>query len=145
MASLRYFSVYGPRQRPDMAIERFCRAAVGGGKIELFGDGTQTRDFTYVADVVAATRAASARPGVGGVFNVGAGGRVRLSDALAQLSELAGRDLEPVIEPGMKGDVTDTAADIAKATAELDWTPETDFATGLRVQFETVRTLATSV
>ncbi len=91
---------------------------------------------------MAATRAAGARPGLGGVFNIGAGGQVRLIDALAQLSQLAGRDLVPVIEPGMKGDVTDTGADISKATLELDWVPETDFATGLEAQFATVEALA---
>ena len=144
VVSLRYFSVYGPRQRPDMALERFCRAAVGGGLIELYGDGTQTRDFTYVADIVAATRAAAERPGLDGIFNIGAGGRVRLIDALALLSELSGRDLEPVVEPGMKGDVTDTAADITRATSELGWEPQTDFAAGIAAQFETVRALTAS-
>src|SRR3954468_10641801 len=81
--SLRYFTVYGPRQRPDMAFNIFCRAAVRGSPITVFGDGRQTRDFTYVSDVVAATRAPAAVSGVSGqVFNVGGGSRIALADAI---------------------------------------------------------------
>ena len=92
---LRYFSVYGPRQRPDMAFNRFCHAALEGEPITVFGDGTQTRDFTYVADVVAATRAAAEAPAaVGGVYNIGGGARKSLAEALELIAELAGRELE---------------------------------------------------
>ena len=93
--ALRYFSVYGPRQRPDMAFRRFCEAIVAGAPIEVFGDGRQTRDFTYVGDIVAATRAAaeaSTKPGR--VFNIGGGDAVSVNRALETLAGLAGRPLD---------------------------------------------------
>src|SRR3954452_21495492 len=93
--ALRYFSVYGPRQRPDMAFRRFAAAALEGRPLEVYGDGGQTRDFTFVADIVAATRAAAEAPGVAGqVINVGGGSRARLDEAIEILSSLAGRPLE---------------------------------------------------
>jgi UDP-glucose 4-epimerase len=91
---LRYFSVYGPRQRPDIAFSTFCGAAVRDEPVAVFGDGRQTRDFTYVDDVVAATRAAAAADGVsGGVYNVGGSWRISLADALELIGELAARPL----------------------------------------------------
>src|SRR3954447_11550432 len=93
--ALRYFSVYGPRQRPDMAFRRFCEAIVAGSPIEVYGDGTQSRDFTYVADIVAATRAAGELDvAPGSVFNVGGGDSVSLNRALETLAGVAGRPLD---------------------------------------------------
>src|SRR3954451_7080491 len=84
--SLRYFSVYGPRQRPDMAFNTFCRAAIAGRPLTLFGDGGETRAFTYVGDGAAATRAAAEAPGaVAGVYNVGGGSRVSVNEAIQLL------------------------------------------------------------
>jgi UDP-glucuronate 4-epimerase len=138
-ASLRYFSVYGPRQRPDMAFRRFCHAALHGAPIELFGDGGQTRDFTYVADVVAATRAAgTAEHACGRVYNVGGGSRVSLGDAVELLARIAGRPLDVRRREREDGDVRDTGADIARARADLGFRPATDLATGLRAEFEWV-------
>jgi UDP-glucuronate 4-epimerase len=135
--SLRYFSVYGPRQRPDMAFHKFCRAAVEGAPIQVYGDGEQTRDFTYVADVVAATRAAAAAPGaVGGVYNVGGGSRISLNKTLGLLEEFAERPLDVRHAVKEHGDVRDTGADTTRARAELGFTPATSVADGLRAEFE---------
>jgi UDP-glucuronate 4-epimerase len=135
--TLRYFSVYGPRQRPDMAFNLFCRAALQGEPITVFGDGRQTRDFTFVDDVVAATRAAATAPeAVGRTYNVGGSSRVGLADALALLEEFLGRPLEIRHADRERGDAKDTAADIARARSDLGYTPSTDFPTGLRAEFD---------
>jgi nucleoside-diphosphate-sugar epimerase len=138
--ALRYFSVYGPRQRPDMAFRRFCAAALDGHPLEVYGDGGQTRDFTYVGDVVDATRAAAEAPGVAGqVINVGGGSRVRLDEAIDVIGELAGRPLEVRRTEGQKGDVRDTGAAIARACALLGFEPRVDLADGLAAQWEWAR------
>jgi UDP-glucuronate 4-epimerase len=137
--ALRYFSVYGPRQRPDMAFRRFCAAAIAGRPIELFGDGRQTRDFTFVADVVAATRAAAAAPGAGGrVFNIGGGARVSLNSALERLAAIAGRPLDVRRRGREDGDVRHTGADTAHAHADLGFVPATTLEEGLAAEFEWV-------
>jgi nucleoside-diphosphate-sugar epimerase len=138
--SLRYFSVYGPRQRPDMAFRRFCHAILGGEPIALFGDGSQTRDFTFVADVVAATRAAGAVPrGDGRVYNVGGGSRVRLAQTLETLAAIAGRPLRVHRGRRESGDVRDTGADITRARADLGFAPAVALADGLGAEFAWVR------
>ena len=130
--ALRFFTVYGPRQRPDMAFRRFCEATARGAAIELYGDGRQSRDFTYVDDVVAAVRAAGTRPGVGGrVYNVGGGAPVTLDSALETLAALAGRPLDVRRGERGSGDVLHTAADVTRARAELDFAPATTLAEGL--------------
>jgi UDP-glucose 4-epimerase len=137
--SLRYFSVFGPRQRPDMAFNIFCRAALKGDPITVFGDGRQTRDFTYVADVVAATRSAAAAPGIGGgVFNVGGGSRTSLADAIELIREFSGRPLEVQHVPIQDGDVRDTGADTERARRALGFEPAVPFADGLLAEFEWV-------
>jgi UDP-glucose 4-epimerase len=134
---LRYFSVYGPRQRPDMAFNRFCHAAIVGEPITVFGDGRQTRDFTYVGDVVSATRAAATAPGVGGgVFNVGGGSRIALADAIEQIGQMNGRPLEVQHLPMQDGDVRDTGADTVSAREALGFVPATSFADGLQAEFD---------
>lgn len=135
--SLRYFTVYGPRQRPDMAFSLFCRAALAGQPIEVFGDGTQTRDFTFVSDIVTATRAASTAEGVAGdVFNVGGGSQIAVSDALTLIGELAGRPLDIRFGPPRSGDVKDTGADTSRAREKLAYRPAVSFEDGLRAEFE---------
>jgi UDP-glucose 4-epimerase len=137
--SLRYFSVYGPRQRPDMAFRRFCHAILDGEPIPLFGDGAQTRDFTFVADIVAATRAAGvAARGDGRVYNVGGGARVSLQQALMTLAAVAGRPLDVRHGRRESGDVRDTGADITRARADLGFEPAVALADGLRAEFEWV-------
>ena len=135
--ALRYFSVYGPRQRPDMAFHRFCAAAIAGGPIEVFGDGRQTRDFTFVSDVVAATRAAGAAEGVGGgVYNIGGGSRVSLNSALERLAAIAGRPLDVRRREREDGDVRHTGADIAGARADLRFEPTTALEQGLAAEYD---------
>jgi UDP-glucuronate 4-epimerase len=135
--SLRYFSVFGPRQRPDMAFNVFCRAALLGEPIQVFGDGRQTRDFTFVADIVGATRTAATAAGVsGGVYNIGGGSQVGLADTLSIIEELAGRPLDVVHMPKEPGDVRDTGADIGLAQADLAYEPATGLREGLAAQFE---------
>jgi UDP-glucose 4-epimerase len=138
--SLRYFSVYGPRQRPDMAFRRFCEAIIAGAPIEVFGDGHQSRDFTYVGDIVAATRAAgetATEPGR--VYNIGGGGSVSLNRALETLAGLAGRPLDVRRRARESGDVRDTGADTARARSELGFAPKTDLESGLLAELEWVR------
>jgi UDP-glucuronate 4-epimerase len=135
--ALRYFSVYGPRQRPDMAFRRFCEAAIERRPIEIFGHGRQTRDFTFAADIVAATRAAASAEGVGGeAFNVGGGSRVTLNSALDHLSTIAGRPLEVRREAREDGDVLHTGADISRAREQLGYEPSTTLEDGLLAEFE---------
>jgi UDP-glucose 4-epimerase len=135
--TLRYFSVYGPRQRPDMAFNVFCNAALTHKPLKVFGDGRQTRDFTFVADIVAATRAAASYPNVtGGTFNIGGGSQVSLHDALLVLQELVGRPLEITRLPAEVGDVRDTGADIRRARAELGYQPSTTLAHGLAAELD---------
>ncbi len=138
--SLRFFSVFGPRQRPDMAFTGFLRAAVLNEPITILGDGRQTRDFTYVMDVVdVVLRAATAPRASGGVYNIGGGSRTPLMDAVDTIGELAGRPLNVVHVPAEAGDVRDTAADTARARADLDFAPRVSLQDGLAAQFEWMR------
>jgi UDP-glucose 4-epimerase len=133
--ALRFFSVYGPRQRPDMAFRRFCHAALDGAQIRLFGDGRQTRDFTYVGDVVAATRAAAEAPQAAGrVYNIGGGARVSLNRTLEVLAAVAGRPLAVRRQERETGDVVHTGADIRRARTELGYAPATSLEAGLRAE-----------
>jgi UDP-glucose 4-epimerase len=137
--ALRYFSVYGPRQRPDMAFRRFCEAVVAGAPIEVFGDGGQTRDFTFVADIVAATRAAGERrTPPGRVYNVGGGDAVSVNRALETLAGLAGRPLDVRRLERQSGDVRDTGADTTRARDELGFVPHTLLEEGLAAELEWV-------
>jgi nucleoside-diphosphate-sugar epimerase len=129
--SLRYFSLYGPRQRPDMAFHRFCRAALETEPVTIYGDGRQTRDFTYVADAVAATRRAAERAPTGAVYNVGGGSAASLVDALALIAEIAGTAVDVEHAPPSPGDVRDTAADIRRARADLGYSPSVALEDGL--------------
>jgi UDP-glucose 4-epimerase len=120
-----------------MAFNIFCRAALSGDPITVFGDGRQTRDFTYVGDVVAATRAAATAAGVGGrVFNVGGGSRTALVDALRLIEDYSGSALDVRHLPMQDGDVRDTAADTSLAETDLGFTPAVSFEEGLRAEYE---------
>jgi UDP-glucose 4-epimerase len=135
--SLRFFSVYGPRQRPDMAFNAFCRAAIAGEPIVVFGDGLQTRDFTYVGDIVRAVRAACEADGaVGGVYNIGGGSRVALRDALEIIERQAERPLDVRYESAQRGDVRDTGADTTAARRDLGFEPSVSLEEGLVAEFE---------
>jgi UDP-glucuronate 4-epimerase len=135
--ALRYFSVFGPRQRPDMAFNRFCRAALRGESLTVFGDGRQTRDFTYVDDVVAATRAAAVASGAPGrVYNVGGGSRVSVREVLGLIASLVGRPLEVRYEGRESGDVRHTGADTARARDELGFRASTSVEDGVAAELE---------
>ena len=141
--SLRFFTVYGPRQRPDMAFHRFLRAALTGAPILLYGDGEQTRDFTYVADIVAANRAAGDRGTPGAVYNIGGGSRVTVNHVLDLIRQITGRTLNVQREPAQKGDMRDTFADTSRARADLGFTPATSLETGLTAEYEWLAGLLT--
>ncbi len=132
--SLRYFTVYGPRQRPDMAFHRFIGAALAGKTIRIYGDGRQSRDFTFVADIVAANIAAAGRGKPGGIYNLGGGSRVRLQDALDTLAQRAGVKIRLKRETKAQGDVDHTSADTSAARRDLKFRPVTTLADGLAAQ-----------
>ena len=134
--SLRYFTVYGPRQRPDMGFHRFIRAALTGEPITLFGDGEQTRDFTFVSDIVSATRAAGDRGTPGAVYNIGGGSRVTINHVLALVGRLTGRALDIRRLPPEKGDMRDTLADTSRARTDLGFEPCHSLEAGLTAECE---------
>jgi UDP-glucose 4-epimerase len=141
-ASVRYFTVYGPRQRPDMAFHRFIRAALTDQPITLYGDGTQTRDFTFVTDAVAATIAAGERGVPGRAYNIGGGSRVSVNDVLMILERLTGRRLNVAREGSQKGDVRDTSADTSLARADLGFAPAVSLEDGLEAEYRWLSTMS---
>jgi UDP-glucuronate 4-epimerase len=137
VVTLRLFSVYGPRQRPDMAFNRFCRAALEQTPIDIFGDGNQTRDFTYVGDVVTGLLLAARAPGVeGGIFNIGGGSQASVNDALSLIAELAEHELRISYGERPHGDVRDTRADTTRTEEKLGFSPATPLSEGLAAEFE---------
>jgi nucleoside-diphosphate-sugar epimerase len=136
--SLRYFTVYGPRQRPDMAFHKFIRAMLRDEPFPLFGGGEQTRDFTFVGDVVEATvRAAEAPPG--GVFNVSGGSRVTVNQVIATLEELIGRPARLDRQGWQAGDVHHTWADASAARRVLGFVPKVALRDGLAAEVAWLR------
>jgi nucleoside-diphosphate-sugar epimerase len=139
IVSLRLFTVYGPRQRPDMAFSRLVRAALAGESFEVYGDGEQTRDFTFVGDVVQAMRDAARSPWCG-VANIGGGSRTSLNRVLDIVRDLCG-DLRLTRRPAATGDVRDTAADISVAAAAFGYAPRTSLPEGLAAMVAVERSL----
>jgi UDP-glucuronate 4-epimerase len=133
---LRYFTVYGPRQRPDMALARIVDALARGAPFELYGDGSQSRAFTYIADAVDATIAAMERAPAGAVYNVGGGAEATMRDAIDALERISGRTLELLERPAAKGDVRRTAPDTTRIEGELGWRATTPLDDGLQAQWE---------
>ena len=145
VVSLRYFTVFGPRQRPDMAFNIFCRAALCNEPISVYGDGYQTRDFTFVDDVVAATRASgTAAIESGSAYNIGGGLRGSLRDVLAAIEEVSGRSLLLQFGDEQAGDVRDTAAETSKARHDLSFEPSTTLVDGIAAEFEWLKSLQAS-
>ena len=136
VVSLRYFTVYGPRQRPDMAFHRFLKAARDGGEIHVYGDGRQTRDFTFVDDIVTATRAAGDRGRPGRVYNVGGGDRVELNHVIDEIRAVTGKDLRLVREATQKGDMKDTLADTGAAREDLGFRSAVSLREGLAREWD---------
>ena len=134
--SLRYFTVYGPRQRPDMAFNRFLRAMLNGAAITLYGDGEQTRDFTFVGDAVSATIGAANRGAPGNVYNIGGGARVSVNQVLELMAACTGT--RPRIEhhPTQKGDVRDTYADTTAARRALEFSPTVALKAGIEAEYK---------
>jgi nucleoside-diphosphate-sugar epimerase len=136
VVGLRFFTAYGPRQRPDMAFTRFLSQALAGEALSVLGDGTQVREFTYVDDVIEATIAAARRGRAGGVYNVGGGSPVELRHALGLIEGLIGRPLDMEYRPSLVGEARMTACDGSLAALELGFRPRTDLRTGISNQLE---------
>ena len=130
--SLRYFTVYGPRQRPDMGFHRFFSAVQAGRPLVQFGDGLQTRDFTFVADAAAATATAAVRGVPGRVYNIGGGSRVSLKEVFDLIGRVTGRPVPIDLQGPQKGDMRDTYADTTRARADLGFAPSVTLEGGLR-------------
>jgi len=134
--ALRYFTVYGPRQRPDMGFHKFLRATILGEPISLYGDGEQTRDFTFVADAVSATVAAATRGVPGRVYNVGGGSRVSVNQVLEMVGRVSGRRPLVTVDPAQKGDMRHTYADTSLARADLGFVPRVGLEEGLAAEHQ---------
>jgi UDP-glucose 4-epimerase len=134
--SLRYFTVYGPRQRPDMGFHKFLRATIKGDPITLFGDGEQTRDFTFVHDAVTATIAAGTRGVPGRVYNIGGGSRVSVNEVIEMIARVSGRRPLVHIDPVQKGDMRHTYADTSRARADLGFAPSVSLEQGLAAEYQ---------
>ncbi|MDO8726616.1 MAG: GDP-mannose 4,6-dehydratase [Candidatus Methanoperedens sp.] len=130
--SLRYFTVYGPRQRPDMAIAKFVQAALNDDVIEEYGDGKQTRDFTYVSDVVQANLLAARSDAVGESFNIGGGSRISVIDLIRMIKNALGINIQVKHTGVQKGDVRDTYADVTKARKIIGYIPMVRMEEGIK-------------
>jgi UDP-glucose 4-epimerase len=139
VVGLRYFTVYGPRQRPDMAFARFIDAALDGRPLPVLGDGRQLREFTYVGDAVRATVAAADRGRHGVAYNVGGGTSIALEEVLELLERILGQPLERVYDRAPRGDVRETRADGTLSERDLGFRPTTTLEEGLLAQLDDVR------
>lgn len=137
--ALRYFTVYGPRQRPDMGFHRFLSAAMAGRPFTRYGDGEQTRDFTFVADTVTATVAAGTTGVPGRVYNIGGGSRVTVNHVFELIGRLVGQPVHIDQQPPQKGDMRDTYADTTQATADLGFQPSVTLEQGLAEEYAWLR------
>jgi UDP-glucuronate 4-epimerase len=132
---LRYFTVYGPRQRPDMFLRRVCDALLAGHSFEIYGSGAQSRSFTYVDDALDATIAAMERAPGGALYNVGGGDEASMLEAIELLERVSGRTLDVRHVGSAKGDVSRTKADVARIAGALGWAPRTPLADGLEAMW----------
>ncbi len=133
-AALRYFTVYGPRQRPDMAFHRFCRSMLRGEPIAVYGDGRQSRDFTFIDDCIEANVRAWKRAAPQGVYNVGGGSQVEVLEAIQMLENHLGTKAIVRLEPRPPGDPMRTRADATRIRADLDFVPATPIDQGLAAE-----------
>lgn len=137
--SLRYFTVYGPRQRPDMAIHKFVRAIIRGEEVTVYGDGTHMRDFTYISDVVQANLVAAKKSAEGGTFNIGGGSEISVNELIEKISEEVGKDAIIRYIDRQKGDAGFTLADVSRARDVLGWVPKVSLDEGLAKYVEGVK------
>lgn len=136
---LRYFTVYGPRQRPDMAMRRICERLIDGGAFPMFGDGSQSRDFTHVSDAVEGTYLAGIAPDPDAIYNIGGGQEATLSEVIATLEDLAGASVALDRRGVQTGDVKRTSADTTRARQTLGWEPTVGLREGLASEWAWVR------
>jgi UDP-glucose 4-epimerase len=141
VSSLRYFTVYGPRQRPDMAFHKFCRALLRGEEIPVYGDGRQSRDFTFIDDAIEANVRAWQRSAPQGVYNVGGGSQVDVLEAIGILEEAIGVKARVRFEPRPPGDPLRTRADAARLRTDLDYSTRIGIRDGLAAEAAWARTL----
>ncbi len=142
ITALRYFTVYGPRQRPDMAFHKFFQAAIDNKAISIYGDGQQTRDYTYVSDAVAANLAAGEMPeAIGEVFNIGGGSRVTLMKLLEIMEQVVGHPIKKDYVNKAAGDARHTSADVAKAQKILNYIPQVSLKEGLTQEWQWIQSL----
>ena len=142
VTALRYFTVYGPRQRPDMAFHKFFKAVIDDRAIPVFGDGQQTRDFTFVSDAIAANLAAATIPeAIGEVFNIGGGSRVVLANVIDTMEQIVGQPIKRQHIDRAIGDARHTAADVSKAQKLLGYQPQVSLAAGLSQEWQWIRSL----
>lgn len=134
--SLRYFTVYGPRQRPDMAFHRFISAILDERELEIYGNGEQTRDFTYIADAVEANLHALLKGKEGGIYNIGGGSRVKLIESLKIIEEISGKKAGLKFIEAQRGDAMHTYADVSNAKRDLGYAPKFDIKEGLRRHYD---------
>ncbi len=134
--ALRYFTVYGPRQRPDMAFHRFLKAGIEGRPISVYGDGEQSRDFTFVADAAEGTYQAMRKGEAAAVYNIGGGHRATLNEVIALMGEIQGTPLEVNHGEVQKGDVRHTWADTTLAKAQIGFEPKTGLREGLQAEHD---------
>jgi len=131
IVSLRYFTIYGPRQRPDMAFHRFIRSALQKEPILVYGDGEQTRDFTYISDAVEANLLSLREEVVGKVFNIGGGCRISINSVIKHLENILGQRIQVNYQPGLKGEMRHTYADWLRARTALGYFPKVSIVEGL--------------
>lgn len=136
--SLRYFTVYGPRQRPDMAFTRFVTAAQTDQEITIFGNGQQIRDFTYISDVVEANIAAATQsiPNYGAIYNVAGGSSVTVNEVLQKVEAIHGKPLNVTYVDKSLGDANRTGGDTSKIESDLGWAPKLTVDDGLQHQYQ---------
>lgn len=142
VTSLRYFTVYGPRQRPDMAFHKFFKAAIKNTTVPIYGDGKQTRDFTFISDAIQANLLAlQTQEAVGEIFNIGGGSRVILNDVLDEIDRIVDKPITRDYGDRARGDARHTSADVTKAKTILGYNPQVTLSEGLRLEWDWIQTL----
>ena len=136
VVAMRYFTVYGPRQRPDMAFHKFLRATILDEPIVVYGDGDQTRDFTFISDAVNANVLAATRGVPGRVYNIGGGSRVSMNEVLEMIERVTGPRPRVNVDPAQKGDMRHTYADTSRARADLGYAPAVGLEEGLTAEYQ---------
>lgn len=139
--SLRFFTVYGPGQRPDMAFHKFFKSIAEDKEISIFGDGNQTRDFTYIDDIIDANMASLEKGNAGEIYNIGGGNRNKLKDIFPILEEICGKKIKVRYQDKQRGDVLHTFARIEKAQRDLDYSPQIHLQDGLKEEWTWIQNL----